>query len=605
MNDDLIIQKFITDKNKINSHYKQIINKNQEIKNYLDNRYKDGNDDYCETLYRIQHHIEKHPVCPNCGKYVRYINGTGYRKSCSVSCSKNYIKEFNSDEITDNIIKNDYLIDNKINTNKLQIKYIKEHGYENYLLNRYTDSTNFSEIIYRICNNVNEKPLCKECGKPTRFLNLISGYDDVCSDRCRNISLLPEITDDYIKSLDKKGGLFKYTWYGHDKVEQYLKNKFKDEYRSYDEAIYMILENKKHLPKCPVCGKILLFKKGRSQFNSRFMKYCSIECQSIGRRTKTINKIKKLTGFNIELTNDNQYKFINVCDIHKEFILTYDQFHNRCSSTRYMYSVLCPICNPERNPQTSIETIMKDILDKLNIEYIQHDRKLIGPKELDFYLNNYKIAIECNGTYWHSLQKKDKDYHINKFNICRDKGIQLISFWEYDIKHNESFITNILKIYSNNIEHNYTDNFNYEIKCIDNKEYKNFINLYSLHRNDKRVNLKLGLYIENKLIYTFGLNENKTNIHILKIVSRFNYYIKDVVKYIIDYLDTDKDIIIDVNNDIGDIYNIKKYCCYYKNIDSYEDFVIRKDDTALAKKNDKFVVRCYNSGITEFKVKLL
>lgn len=53
MNDDLIIQKFITDKNKINSHYKQIINKNQEIKEYLDNRYKDGNNDYCETLYRI------------------------------------------------------------------------------------------------------------------------------------------------------------------------------------------------------------------------------------------------------------------------------------------------------------------------------------------------------------------------------------------------------------------------------------------------------------------------------------------------------------------------------------------------------------------------
>lgn len=68
---------------------------------------------------------------------------------------------------------------------------------------------------------------------------------------------------------------------------------------------------------------------------------------------------------------------------------------------------------------------------------------------------------------------------------------------------------------------------------------------------------------------------------------------------------TDKNIIIDVNNDIGDIYNITKYCCYYKNIDSYEDFIIRKDDTALAKKNDKFVVRCYNSGITEYKVKLL
>ena len=70
MNDDLIIQKFITDKNKINSHYKQIINKNQEIKEYLDNRYKDGNNNYCETLYRIQYHLDNHPICPKCGKHI-------------------------------------------------------------------------------------------------------------------------------------------------------------------------------------------------------------------------------------------------------------------------------------------------------------------------------------------------------------------------------------------------------------------------------------------------------------------------------------------------------------------------------------------------------
>lgn len=105
MNDDLIIQKFITDKNKINSHYKQIINKNQEIKEYLDNRYKDGNNDYCETLYRIQYHIEKHPVCPNCGKYVKFTSGYGFREFCSTSCSKNYIKESNDNIITDDIIK--------------------------------------------------------------------------------------------------------------------------------------------------------------------------------------------------------------------------------------------------------------------------------------------------------------------------------------------------------------------------------------------------------------------------------------------------------------------------------------------------------------------
>ena len=201
MNDDLIIQKFITDKNKINSHYKQIINKDQQIKEYLDNRYKDGNNDYCETLYRIQYHLDKHPVCPNCGKYVKFTSGYGFREFCSTSCSKNYIKESYDNAITDDLIKNDYLIDNKINTNKLQIKYIKEHGYESYLLNRYNDSENFGEVIYRICNNIDNIPKCKECGKHVRFLNLSDGYDDVCSDRCKSISLLPEITEYKVKLL--------------------------------------------------------------------------------------------------------------------------------------------------------------------------------------------------------------------------------------------------------------------------------------------------------------------------------------------------------------------------------------------------------------------
>ena len=67
--------------------------------------------------------------------------------------------------------------------------------------NRYNDSQNFGEVIYRICNNIDNIPKCKECGKSARFLNLISGYDDVCSDRCKSISLLPEITGYNVKLL--------------------------------------------------------------------------------------------------------------------------------------------------------------------------------------------------------------------------------------------------------------------------------------------------------------------------------------------------------------------------------------------------------------------
>lgn len=99
---------------------------------------------------------------------------------------------------------------------------------------------------------------------------------------------------------------------------------------------------------------------------------------------------------------------------------------------------------------------------------------------------------------------------------------------------------------------------------------------------------------DNLIIQLFITDKNKINSHYKQIINK-DQEIKE-------YLDNRYK---DGNNDYCDIYNIKKYCCYYKNIDSYENFVIKKDDTALAKKNDKFVVRCYNSGITEYKVKLL
>ena len=37
----------------------------------------------------------------------------------------------------------------------------------------------------------------------------------------------------------------------------------------------------------------------------------------------------------------------------------------------------------------------------------------------------YNIAIECNGMYWHSIFKKDKTYHKEKYELCKEKGISV------------------------------------------------------------------------------------------------------------------------------------------------------------------------------------
>ena len=76
-------------------------------------------------------------------------------------------------------------------------------------------------------------------------------------------------------------------------------------------------------------------------------------------------------------------------------------------------------------------------------------------KELDIYIPSKNIAIEFNGIFHHSDERKPNNYHVNKCNECKAKGIQLISIWEdlYVTKYNiiKSVLLSKLGIYENKI----------------------------------------------------------------------------------------------------------------------------------------------------------
>jgi hypothetical protein len=72
-----------------------------------------------------------------------------------------------------------------------------------------------------------------------------------------------------------------------------------------------------------------------------------------------------------------------------------------------------------------------------NMKVIQSDKKLLKGKELDIYIPEKKVAIEFNGLYWHSEEAgKDKTYHLNKWQICKDNDVQLIQIWEDEWNRN-------------------------------------------------------------------------------------------------------------------------------------------------------------------------
>lgn len=84
----------------------------------------------------------------------------------------------------------------------------------------------------------------------------------------------------------------------------------------------------------------------------------------------------------------------------------------------------------EKNKFSVPELKIKKILDDLNVDYEVHNRNLISPLEVDFYVPKYKVAIEVNPTYTHNLNSKGKSYHFEKWVKCSGKGIRLISVFD-------------------------------------------------------------------------------------------------------------------------------------------------------------------------------
>lgn len=79
-------------------------------------------------------------------------------------------------------------------------------------------------------------------------------------------------------------------------------------------------------------------------------------------------------------------------------------------------------------------------LQELGVEFLENDRKVIGPLEVDFWIPEQRLAIEVSGLYYHSEShgEKDKAYHLNKTRACEEQGVRLIHLWsdEWEFSRN-------------------------------------------------------------------------------------------------------------------------------------------------------------------------
>jgi hypothetical protein len=117
-----------------------------------------------------------------------------------------------------------------------------------------------------------------------------------------------------------------------------------------------------------------------------------------------------------------------------------------------------------------------------------------------------KLGFEFNGLYWHSDKFREKNYHLNKTNFFRDRGIRIIHIWEDDwLNKNtviKSQIRNIFKLNENKI---FARNCKVEILS-DNKIVTKFLNENHLQGADKS-KIKIGLFYKDELTSLMTFNK--------------------------------------------------------------------------------------------------
>lgn len=393
---------------------------------------------------------------------------------------------------------------NSLTFKELQGKWFKKNYPEfyRYLVDTYPNLQKFTEKLYWYIHNIKEIPKCT-CGKPLKFRSFKIGYSEFCSAKCSNSN--------------------------SEKIKK-TKNTCQERYRSSSPAGNKDIQNK--------IRKTCLEKYGVDNYLKISHRTGSLSEESKQKMKETcierygVDNVMKLPEYQDIVNGNKDYKKLSekARDVRKNRVMNQNPdiitiknglwvckcphpSCNKCNNKYYeitaqMYHdrrrdhtepctiLLAPSLNNNKN--TSLEIFVQNLLEEHNIEYITNDRSILGGKELDIYIPDRKIAIECNGVFSHSSRYKSWDYHYEKYRECAEKDIRLINIWEDWIRNKpeivRSLIMSKLGIYENRIGAR---------KCIvreiSSRDMNNFLDENHIQGRSSG-NVRLGLYHGDRLV---------------------------------------------------------------------------------------------------------
>lgn len=241
-------------------------------------------------------------------------------------------------------------------------------------------------------------------------------------------------------------------------------------------------------------------------------------------QTSVWKSSRMLDSSKVELWNkfcDNPEEFI--ISTYKDVKPSVDELSSRLgvsNSTLYYWVHKCGLQDKIQYVLSKMEeevvSFIKSIDD--NIQIVRHDRKSIQPYELDIYLPQYKIAIECNPTSTHNSsvpafgnEKPIKyNYHMNKTNMCEYVGIFLFHIFGYEWTTKKDIIKSMIRNLLHKNKYKYYAR-NAKIRQIDNKTCDKFLS--ENHKNGSSNSpIRYGAFINDDLLAVMTFSKLRLTI---------------------------------------------------------------------------------------------
>jgi hypothetical protein len=314
---------------------------------------------------------------------------------------------------------------------------------------------------------------------------------------------------------------------------------------------------------------------------------------------------------NYEIAKDSNYleylnnniSLFNCLSCGNNFEISTDNYYSRKRTN----IPLCTVCNPIGDSQSIKEKQLFEFISSIyNGEIIKSYRNGL---EIDIYLPDLKLGFEFNGLYWHSDKYRNKNYHLDKTNHFKERGIRIIHIWEDDWVYKrdimESQIKNWLgltecKIFARKCRVREIKNSKIVTKFLEENHIQGRVNS----------NLKLGLYYDEELVslITFDHYEGRKKMeyggwNINRFCNKLNSNViggaSKLFKYFLNNYDTKR--VISYSDSDWSLGNLYKNLGFIQKSDNKPDYKYIID----GKRVHKSRFRKSKTGISENKLKIL